>query len=530
MSTIIQTRPGKQSATTAGTQQAAASQPVRKQRTLRRQFLLQIWALLVLAGLLTLITSISLNRSTNDLNTINSGSIPSVDDAQGITQYIEIIDAQSADYLAAAGLTSTKPCTIAGLTTVSTTQLLTIHDCDEHNIDAEIVLVNQILFAAAHNVTYPGEQTAVERITIGLESYLGDIHQMRVDYGLASSKINPNDPSLQQAYQAYKNASAILYDQISLATLGSGQIPLSKEANLPSCTLPNNQTLTPDQWTQGSLTNALDCLSFINYSHLMAAYNDSASFLNIVTWLIALLCLLFCGLLLFTTTRMLMVSHRLINPGLLPALLIGLVLSISVVSLLGNLGAQSTQAIQDGAFKQMVMDDYNSVYYAALLKRYSTDANADESRWLIAQEFNDQANIQHWQNDWNSNVQQIESLIQKAQANQTWVEEIQPLADIHTYWNQYHAIDPQIRSDAVNLQDPNHLNTAEALSTGKSNQAFSKFVDAVGRLSQANRDHYTTTRNQASQSLTLNITLSLLLFPLAGLLAAWGIWIRLKDF
>lgn len=503
----------------------------RNLRTLKGQFIGQAGLILLLTGILTLVAATSLSRATDDLNTINSGSIPSVDAAQSITQYIEVIDAQAADFLAAAGLTKLAPCSIAGL---NSTPSLMVHDCDARNIDAETVLVNQQLFEAAHNVTYPGEQTAVERITIGLESYLGYIHQMRADYDQAASKTDPNDKVLQQAYQAYLNAGQILHGNVSLATIDANQIPFATEASLPSCTINyqilNSQVLSPDQWTQGSLTQALDCLSYINYSHLSSAYNDSASFLTGTTWLVAALCLLFCGLLLFGTGRMMTTTHRFVNPGLVIATLIAVILSLNVVALFSSLGAQSSQAAQDGVFKQMVVDDYNSVYFAALLNRFGTDANADESRWLIAREFNDQANGERWQTDWNNNVQQIEFLMQKAHGNQTWEEEIQPLTDMDTYWGQYHAIDGQIRSTAENQGDANRVLDAEFISTGKSNQAFGSFTDAVGRLSQANRDHYNATLSQAQGALMLSFVLCLVLFPLAGLLAVWGIGMRLKDF
>lgn len=486
----------------------------------------------MLAAGLTLFGAVSLSRATNDLDTINSGSIPSVDAAQRITQLIEVIDAQSADFLAAAGLHNTMSCTIAGLQTTSTSHVLTVHDCDEQNIDTEIVLVNQQLFAAAHNVTYIGEKTAIERITIGLEEYLGDIQQMRMYYGLATNKTDSNDSNLQQAYQAYVHASAILHDQISLATLGTGQIPLEKEHTLPSCTLPDpdGKTLLPNQWTQGGLTVALDCLSFINYSHLQEAYNDSASFLGSSLLLLALLSILFCALLLFAVVRMATTTHRLLNPGLVAASLIALLFSFNMIALFDNLGKQGTQASQDGAFRQMVMDDYASVYYAALLNRYGTDANADESRWLIAHEFHDQASIQHWQDNWDANVRKITTLMQKAQRNQTWVEEIQPLTDMDTSWKQYSSFDPQIRQKAQDQSNPNRLNDAELLSTGASNRAFSHFTDAVDRLSTANRDHYAATLDATNGALLTSFVLSLILFPLAGLLAVWGVGMRFKDF
>ena len=527
MSSTIQIPRAK--AGTVGTQTRQAVNPLSglKLRTLKGQFILHASLILLLAAILTLLSSITLNRASSDLATIDSGSIPSVNYAQSITQDIETIDAQAADYLATAGLSNTIPCSITGPNTTAT---LTTHTCDERNIDAETVQTNQTLFQATHNVTYTGERTAVERITIGLESYLEDIHQMRVDYDQATNKTDPKDKYLQQAYQAYLNASGILHDQITMTTIGAGQIPLDKEANLPSCTLANGQTVPPNQWTQGGLTEALDCLSSINYSHLQGAYSDSGQFLGgSTTWIIILSILL--GLLLITATlHMLLRSHRIVNAGLLAATLISLIFSGITINLLSSLQGQSQVHSQDGAFVQLVQDDYTSVYYAALLNRVTTDANADESRWLIALEFNDQANVTHWQNDWNQNVQQIQHLMQQAHGNQTWTEELAPLQNIDTYWKQYDTIDGQIRSAAEQQGDPKRLLNAEAISTGPSNQAEGRFTNAVTQLSNANQEHYNQTFSAINNTLMLSFWLCLALFPLVGLLALWGITIRLKDF
>jgi hypothetical protein len=502
-------------------------------RTLKGQFILHASLILLLAAILTLLSSTTLSRTSSDLATINSGSIPSVNDAQTITQDIETIDAQAADYLATAALTNAHACSIPQTTnpngaTISVT--LTTHACDESDIDAETVLTDETLYQAAHNVTYTGEQTAVERITIGLESYLEDIHQMRVDYGLAANKTDPNDPYLKQAYQSYLSASGILHDQISLATIGADKIPLDKEANLPNCTLANGQTRTPDQWTQGGLTDALDCLSFINYSHLQGAYSDSGNFLGGSTAWIIVLSLLLGLLLLLGTGRMVLTSHRFLNLGLLAATLISLIFSGMAISLLGSLQGTNPVHSQDGAFVQLVQDDYVSVYDAAVLNRTATNANADESRWLIALEFHDQANVAHWQDDWNQSVQQVNTLIQKAQKNQTWQEEIQPLQDMSNNWNTYDTIDGQIRSAAQNQSDPKRLLTAESISTGTSNQAFGQFSGAVTALSNANQSHSNQTFRSINYTLMVYFILSLILFPLTGLLALWGIAIRLKDF
>lgn len=524
------------------------ARPVRQLRTLKGQFLVQAGLILLLAGVMTLVASTSLNRASNDLGTIDQGSIPSVNYAQGMAQLVSQIDAQAADFLAAAGLTATHPCSIQ--TSLAhpdqgETLTLTVHDCDAHSIDAETVLLNEQLFNAEHNVTYPGEQTAVERISTALQNYLGDIHQERVDYNLAKSKTDPTDPFLQQAYLAYLAGSAILHEKITLPTLNANQIPLDTETNLPTCQSPDGKVqYSPEQWTQNSLSVALDCLSSINHRSLEQANSDANSFLIGSFWLLLFLGVLLIGLLCFSTVRMTATSHRIINAGLLPAALIALVLGVSLFGLVNSLGKQGDHTgwqadpvshidqagSGDGAFQQMISDDYDSVYDTAILTRYATDANADESRWLIAQEFKDTANIQRWQSDWQENVGQVRYWMQNAQNNLTWTEEESPLQQMPESWNQYYSLDSQIRSDAINQTDPNRLLTAEALSTGNSNRDFARFINTVSQLSAADQGHYNTTRDATSQALGLFFGLSLVLFPLAGLLAVWGIAMRLKDF
>ena len=280
-------------------------------------------------------------------------------------------------------------------------------------------------------------------------------------------------------------------------------------------------------WPLGSLEDNMACLSSINKTHLDAAYDDTVGFLGLAFVLTLLCCLLFCLLLAFTTWRMAATTHRVINLGLTLALLAGLILSIGVVTQFSALGGRH------GAFGQMVKDDYGSVYAAALLNHVGNAANADESRWLIAVEFGDQANIDHWQQDWNQNKAQVASLIAAAHANRTYPEEDQPLADMDHYWAQYTSIDPQIRAAATDQSIANpvtRLLNGERISTGISNQAFGNFADAVTRLSAANHAYYVKTYSATAGGLSLFIILSLVLFPLIGLVAAWGVVRRLKEF
>ena len=74
------------------------------------------------------------------------------------------------------------------------------------------------------------------------------------------------------------------------------------------------------------------------------------------------------------------------------------------------------------------------------------------------------------------------------------------------------------------------LITAENISTGNSNAAFSQFTNAVDQLAKANQDHYNQTFDSINGTLMTYFVLSLILFPLIGLLTLGGIVLRLKDF
>jgi hypothetical protein len=490
--------------------------------TLKGQFIVLTCVVLLLAVLATIVVSQAFSQAYSDLDTIAQGSVPSVDAAQAMSQYIQDIDAKAADYLAAASLTAQTPCTIIGSN--RNPGNLTDHDCDAFNIDAELVLANKQLFIAIHNVTYPGERTATERIVAGFEEYRADIAVEEHEYALAASKTDPRDEHLQRARQAYLAATNVLNVRITQQpTLDANGNPVYDEANIPACTV-EGHTIAARDWPLGSLQQNIDCLSSINKGYLDAAYNATTNTIGVTIVLIGLLCLVFCGALLFVTMRMTMLTHRFITVGLILATLVALVFSGTIITSFVSMSGRH------GTFGQMVQDDYNSVYYAALLKRYATAANADESRWLIAEEFGDQTEINRWQQDWNANKQRVDALIQRAVANQTWPEEVQPLADMQSYWKTYTSIDPQIRSLATNMADPNRIHDAQVLSTGKSNGSFSSFTNAVDRLSQANRSYYNKTYAVTNAALMDFMPLSLILFPLIGLLALWGIAGRLKYF
>jgi Four helix bundle sensory module for signal transduction len=501
---------------------------LRTRKTLKGQFSVVAVVTLLLALVLAWFLSQSFLRASDDLNTIASGSIPSVDAAQALAQYIDDIDAKAADFLGTASIDKLSSCSVPSAGQPITVAGQTVSQCDKLTIDAEFLLANQQLFNAAHNVTYPGERTAIERITEGLEEYSGHLTVMMREFDLAANKGDATDPHLKAAYQAYLDAGNVLHTQIERQPkTPSGVFAYSEPANtVPTCqpNYPDGPTLQPDGpnggWATGSLETNIDCLSAINHLHLDAAYNDTMSFTGITFVLTIAFCLIFCILLLFATGRMMIITHRVINPGLTLALVASIILSVASISVFASLQGKH------GAYGQLVKDDYQSVYAANLLKRVGTNANADESRWLIALKFSNTAEAQRWQTDWEENTNKVNSLIKQAQANRTWPEEDQPLQDIPTNWNTYYRTDdPQIRSMANN----GDLQQAETLSTGDSNRAFGKFTDAVDQLKKANYDHYSVTLNATQNTLNVYILLSAIIFPLIGLAAVWGISQRFKD-
>jgi hypothetical protein len=173
-----------------------------------------------------------------------------------------------------------------------------------------------------------------------------------------------------------------------------------------------------------------------------------------------------------------------------------------------------------------VRDSYDSVYYTAILKRVGTAANADESRWLVATQFGDQVGANRWFTSWQANTAEVQTYIDRAIANETYPEGREPLSVIQRDWGAYYALDAQIRQAAV----ASGMGAAEQISTGPSNQAFGVFTATVDRLSAANRSYFDRIFQDTQATLNRDILVSMILFPLVGLAAAWGMYMRLKDF
>lgn len=503
----------------------------RGRKTLKGQFFVLAFLLFVFSLGMMLVVWQQLQQTQDELNTIAVKSVPNVDAAQRLLQYVEDVDAKSADYIAAAALIDTHPCSIIGTTTVEA-QPLTYHDCDALNIDAELTLANKELYVATRNVTYPGERTALDRIAAGLDEYKSDVMVSRHEYELAGTNFAPTNVHLINAKNAYYAATTVV--NVAITSLPVPDASDEKSSDIPSCTVNVRtssgivqQTLSAQEWPKGSLEENVECLTSINKQHLEDAYNHAVETLGYTLLFLSILSVLFCLLLLYTLWRVTRLIHRRIHGALLLVTLASIIFSGLVVANFASLYGQQ------GAFKVMVENAYNGVYNSEIILQYATAANADESRWLIAVTFNDQDQIDRWQQDWYHNRDKTTSLIKQAQANRTWSEEDQPLADMQLHWTNYTNIDPQIRALATDMATPSlyqRILNAQALSLGKSNDNFFAFSDAVARLKQVNEGNLQGIYNRANGFLTGDILYCLVLFPCVGILASWSVLRRTEDF
>jgi hypothetical protein len=121
-------------------------------------------------------------------------------------------------------------------------------------------------------------------------------------------------------------------------------------------------------------------------------------------------------------------------------------------------------------------------------------------------------------------------LITRTKNNRTWPEEDQSLVDMLNNWHTYQANDSEVRAKAMETNNPQRFTQAEQLSTGNATQTFTSFTAAVDRLDEVNRRYFDRTASEAANSTASSALWSIVLFPVVGLLAVWGIWRRVGDF
>jgi hypothetical protein len=299
-------------------------------------------------------------------------------------------------------------------------------------------------------------------------------------------------------------------------------------------------------------------LSQVNETELNKASkiaSDSIVTYTLITIVLSVLLVLGLGFLCF---RHAVVTHRVINPGYAVAFLAALILSIVLITTLG-------QAKDD--YKTVAVDSFLSIDDAARIRSLATDANADESRLLLSPESPglDSTNlsltaevIKAFNSDMlteNFNKKQalIKDQLAAAWKNVTYSPERVALCKtsknvtgagvcpaVSTFaLDDYLKVDSDIRTNFKN----NLLAEAIILNTGKSNDVFGQFDQAMIDLSLVNEQAFDNSACQAIGQVQFggkcNSTggyvpflqnLVLVAFPLIALSAIGGFWYFRREF
>ena len=479
--------------------------------TLRGRFTTLLIAILIVTCLTAVAVAISSSRALSDLNTISKQSIPGTTAAQTIVPYLEDIDAHASDYLANPGGTPSIPC-------ISQTgqQLgqLSIHDCASKIIDTDLLALNHQLFLASQNAPYPGFQTALEQTQTGLETYVANINLMRRDYSLANPN-NPNDPHLLQAYQDSRAAQTILLQQLP------GNV--AHEPHLPPCTQPGQGLLGPQTWpTRGVETNML-CLSSLGKQQEDSAYQDTVSFFGISLGIVFGLSIYSCIFLVWTTWSMATTTRKFFNLGLIAALVVVL---FSTTIVLMDFDA----IYGHNGYFSVVDNAYNNVYTAGTLQQAGTQAQANQARWLAALGFHDQTSANQWQQDAQNKGQQVANSLHNLSSRASASQDASLIAKMQQDWSQYTTQVNTITRLANTAGNTNGLSAAENLHSNAASSTFQTFIRDIQQFSQANTNAYTNILSQAGERLSQLTTLWAIIFPILGVIGAWGVSRRLKDF
>ncbi len=479
--------------------------------TLRGRFTMLLSAIVVITCLTTLAIALSSIRAYSDLNTIGTESIPSISAAQIIIPYQEDIDAHAADYLANTSGNEQRLCVSS--ITGQQLGLLSVHDCASRIIDTDLLQINQQLFLAGQNISFPGARTALEQTQAGLEAYVADINLMRYEYSQAANHSDPNDPHMQQAYQASHAAQVVLLQQLS------GRVV--NEPDLPSCML-DGQVLGPQTWPDEGIEKNMLCLSALGKPRLDTAYQDTVSFFGISLGIVFGLSIYSCIFIIWATWSMVTTTHKLFNLGLTVALLVTL---FSTTIVLGDFDAIYGYK---GDFS-VIARAYNNVYTTGILEQESAQVQADQARWLEALSFHD-PNANQWGQDGQAKSQQVATLLRTLSASSQPSQATPLLAKIQQDWSQYNAQAGQVAELANSAGSASSISQAESLHINGASAAFQTFTGDVQQLSALNKSDYAGIFADARDRLALLTTWWAIVFPVLGVIGAWGIVGRLKDF
>lgn len=494
---------------------------VRATRTLRGQFLLLGILILGLCLVQAYLTARTFAQTQAALVTITRSSVPSIEAARAMAQTLEELDAQAAIYLTSGGLTEPVPCALIGDS--ATEETLPPQACAALNLDAGILLFNRHLYAAAHNVTYSGERTAIERITAAFQEYVAHLTVMQAEYEAATVAGDATDPAMQRALAAYEAARLVLHENPSRQPdVGNVALLAAAESDVPPCfSADTGQDFDGHVWPKGSLHLNLTCLGWINQAQMGAAFGDARSSLDTGWYVLLGLEVPLALFLLLATFRMIFISRRVFNPGLTLALVGGLALGFVTLTTLASLSS---------SVWNLVREEYEALYQVADLKQRAMAAHASHARWLLAQQANQPEAAEAALADWQQQRVSLSLSLADVSLIAAPYGFGKPESPLPTVWQSYADVQQAHLDELGARADRAQVQAAMGPALEVSNRTFRAFLAEVDTLNNDTQMRYRMQHQGIEATLTQYRLYSMLLFPLVGLLALWGIALRLRDF
>ncbi len=295
------------------------------------------------------------------------------------------------------------------------------------------------------------------------------------------------------------------------------------EPGLPSCTL-NGQTLGPQTWPNAGIETNMLCLSALGKPRLDSAYNDNVSFFGVSLGLVFGSSIYCCIFLFWSTWSLISTTRKLFQPALILALLVALV-STGVV--LADFGA----IYGHNGYFSVIANDYNTVYTVGTLEQEGTQVQANQARWLAALSFHDfYPTADQWQQDVQAKSRQVETALQQFVASSHASQNASLLAKLQQDWNSYSTQVQGVNQLASSTGDATVISKAESLHSNQASAAFQAFTSDIQQFSTGNTSDYQNIQNEASGRLAALTTWWAIIFPVLGIVGAWGISRRLKDF
>jgi hypothetical protein len=314
---------------------------------------------------------------------------------------------------------------------------------------------------AAHNATFTGEDQAVRQLILHSGDYFAYADRAQV------------------AHNKGDQAEALRQYQLAVQVLDEKFIPVAHQ------------------------------LREINVGELEKQYSDSRDRGAGSTVVVAFLGLLTIGSLVTLQLFLYIRTRRTLNPMLLGATIGALLFLLNALSTLVSTGAQ---------LRVLKEDSYNSLLSLRLARALLYGANSDESRYLL-----DPANQSIHESAFRTKTNQVfghsdnpdvlkraiknliakqpepdeQSYFAKAINNITFAKERQPMTEMMQKYQEYMAIDQQIRDLVANKQQQ----AAVTLCLGRSNDAFDAMKKAMDDVKVVNEDIAKDVEQRANEQL-----------------------------